>query len=308
LLSSSTLNNPPPSAILSHTWGNSEVIFREAEAGGITGCLEKFHTLGFDKIRHTCEQALKDGLNYVWIDTCCIDKSSSAKLSEAINSMFSWYKRSHVCYAYLSDVPPTKLSLEGLLPDSFNSSRWFTRSWTLQELVAPSNLVFLASDWSVVATRDSNTSPVSTITGIDTFYLIHPNDKVSGKAVHGPNEKSQAQRRGQDIWESIHVVESVEFPQIQLSVRLSSASIEERTSWASRRQATRVEDIAYCLLGIFGVNMPLVYGEGERAFIRLQEEIQKHSSDCSILAWTFIHDGKPLKPFISDVGISSFRC
>lgn len=120
----SFFNNLPPYAILSHCWEEEEVIFCDLADSEAAKTKQ-----GIDKINKTCEQSAKDGLDYCWIDTCCIDKSSSAELSEAINSMFAWYKNSNKCYAYLSDV-------EG--PHDFHRSKWFTRAWTLQELLAPS--------------------------------------------------------------------------------------------------------------------------------------------------------------------------
>ncbi|EAU33497.1 predicted protein [Aspergillus terreus NIH2624] len=200
---------------------------------------------GYIKIRRTCEQALRHHLNYVWVDTCCIDKTSSAELSEAINSMFTWYRRADICYAFLEDVSP---STDPHDPGGeFIHSEWFTRGWTLQELLAPSCLVFYASDWSPIAWRDGLILSIATATGIDKDTM------------------QQIDRDGLEV--------------------LRCISIAERMSWAANRRTTRVEDIAYCLLGIFGVNMPLLYGEGARAFRRLQEEIIKRSADQSIFAW-----------------------
>ncbi|KAF2207645.1 hypothetical protein CERZMDRAFT_50719 [Cercospora zeae-maydis SCOH1-5] len=114
-------------AILSHTWGKNEVSF------------DDFHQDdaktrdGYRKIEYTCAQALKDGIEYVWVDTCCIDKRSSADLSEAINSMYRWYYNAQVCYAYLEDV---------WTPPESRRSLWFTRGWTLQELIAPETVRF----------------------------------------------------------------------------------------------------------------------------------------------------------------------
>jgi hypothetical protein len=100
----------PPYAILSHTWGDEEVSYQDMQSGSAE------HMKGFRKVEYTCKQALEDGIFHVWIDTCCIDKTSSSELSEAINSMFRWYHHASVCYAYLSDVfsdnslfrPPTR--------------------------------------------------------------------------------------------------------------------------------------------------------------------------------------------------------
>lgn len=154
--------------------------------------------------------------------------------------MFIWYRDAQICYAYLQDVDSGEDY--GNSSSSFSRSRWFTRGWTLQELIAPSKLVFLGSDWREIGSRSKLVETIAQVTGIDAFLFQHG---VLGRY-----------------------------------------SIAQRMSWASKRQTTRVEDQAYCLLGIFGVNMPLLYGEGTRAFVRLQEEIMKQSDDHSIFAWS----------------------
>jgi hypothetical protein len=135
----------PPYAILSHTWGKEEVTFRDLEVPGHQA------KAGYAKIDGCCRQAATDGLKYVWIDTCCIDKLSSAELSEAINSMFRWYENSQVCYAYLEDVPP---NTDAYTSESFRKSRWFTRGWTLQEMIAPKATIFFATDWDPLFDQD----------------------------------------------------------------------------------------------------------------------------------------------------------
>ncbi|KAI1046869.1 hypothetical protein LB505_009723 [Fusarium chuoi] len=183
----------PRYAILSHTWdSHQEVIYQDC-----THESSKSKT-GYEKIRKTCELALGDGLDYVWIDTCCIDKSSSAELTEAINSMFLWYQEASVCYVYLVDKFEGKNSLMGQL---------------------------------------------TVITPIDPDILRH-------------------------------------------NAPISSACIAKRLSWAAGRKTTRVEDMAYCLLGICNIHIPLLYGEGKTAFRRLQEEIIRSTYDLSLLAWT----------------------
>ena len=123
----------PKYAILSHRWvEGEEVLYKDLLKG------RSHHLAGWDKVNSCCKQAKKDGIQYVWIDTCCVDKRSSAELSEAINSMYRWYGNSELCYAYLNDVLVTG---NGQWTDSFTKSAWFTRSWTLQELIAPTNLV-----------------------------------------------------------------------------------------------------------------------------------------------------------------------
>ena len=233
----------PGFAILSHMWGEDEVTFQDM----IEIKPAVVNKKGFRKIQLTCEQALRDGLDYAWVDTCCIDKTSSAELSEAINSMYAWYRQATVCYAFLSDIS----SDSGVIVD-IAKSRWFTRGWTLQELIAPSNVLFFSGTWTSLGTKDSLCDILSAITRVDAQYLKHGN------------------------------------PQ--------SASVAERMSWAADRVTTRREDLAYCLLGILDINMPLLYGEGDRAFIRLQEEIIKSSNDQSLFAW-----GRP-KPEASSGG------
>jgi ankyrin repeat protein len=229
-------NTIPLYAILSHTWGSNEITFQDIEAGDAEKRVE------YEKIRNTCSLAAAHGFDYVWIDTCCIDKTSSAELSEAINSMYRWYQESGVCYAYLADVlfNPIDQQIRAINPD-FSRSKWFTRGWTLQELIAPSTVIFLDQEWKEIGTKSSLQWMISEITGIPANILL-----------------------GGD---------------------LECASIAQRMSWASKRATTRLEDLAYCLMGIFGVNMPMLYGEGERAFIRLQEEIMKISDDHSLFAW-----------------------
>ncbi|KAE8365217.1 HET-domain-containing protein [Aspergillus caelatus] len=215
----------PDYAILSHTWGEEEILFTDMQ--NHTG-----HTKSsWSKVQGACAQARADGFGYIWIDTCCIDKSSSAELSEAINSMFTWYANAAVCYAYLSDVIVHNKVELGLT--EFEQSRWFTHGWTLQELLAPSEVVFFSKDWVRFGERCSLAPRLTNITRIDEAVL------------------------------------SRELPGFE-------KSIAQRMSWAARRQTTRPEDMAYCLMGIFSVNMPMLYGEGGgKAFLRLQEEIMK---------------------------------
>ena len=139
-------------AILSHTWSDEEVSFQDLQDfhrdGGNSLSVHRVSSRrGYRKIESCCKQALRDGFDWVWIDTCCIDKTSSAELSEVINSMFRWYKGSAKCYAHLEDVSAT----DGSLHDPESSlcrSRWFTRGWTLQELLAPRDLEFFDVSWT----------------------------------------------------------------------------------------------------------------------------------------------------------------
>ncbi|KAI1208265.1 HET-domain-containing protein [Annulohypoxylon truncatum] len=234
----------PPYAILSHTWVEGEEIsFRDF----IDPCPYTTTKPGFHKIQGACKIAQQDGIDWIWIDTNCIDKASSAELTEAINSMYNWYKGSEVCYAYLSDVPDFSSRNEWDDPEiqnrQFRQSKWFRRGWTLQELIAPPRLVFYCSSWTRIGDRSGLALDISAITGIETRLLQGVAD-------------------------------------------LHAVSIAKKMSWAARRVTTRVEDIAYCLLGLFDVNMPLLYGEGPKAFIRLQEEITKTSNDHTVFCWS----------------------
>jgi hypothetical protein len=291
-------NAIPEFALLSHTWGAEEVSFQDAlrltSATGSPVPNDLACKAGWDKIKRTCGLALRDNLEYAWIDTCCIDKTSSAELSEAINSMFHWYERSKVCYAYLADVPATgtlDLSNPG---DQFKASRWLTRGWTLQELLAPSNVVFFASDWTYIATRHELAAAISSITGIHRS-LLQLQDVSSLSCVSQPAEPASKR-----LWDVINVAGASpsHVKRSHILDKLRGSSIAERMSWAAKRQTTRVEDTAYCLLGIFEIHMPLIYGEGPRAFIRLQEEIMRKSDDMTILAWHFRLNNQPLKPIL----------
>ncbi|KAN0072425.1 Heterokaryon incompatibility protein (HET) domain containing protein, partial [Elaphomyces granulatus] len=224
-------NDIPRYAILSHTWGpdTEEVNFQDM----IDGTAKS--KPGYNKIRFCEEQAERDGWKYFWIDSCCIDKSSSAELQEAINSMFRWYRDAAKCYVYLADVSRPALDTDGKSSQLswellFRKSRWFTRGWTLQELVAPVSVEFFSKEGEQLGNKRSLEQHIHEATGIPVKVL-----------------------RGSP---------------------LSDFTVSERMSWAEKHDTTREEDKAYSLLGIFDVCMPLIYGEGrENAFRRLREEI-----------------------------------
>ncbi|KAH7088930.1 heterokaryon incompatibility protein-domain-containing protein [Paraphoma chrysanthemicola] len=238
----------PPYAILSHTWEEEEVSLQDIQSGSAHS------KIGYAKIQNCCKQAREDGFTHCWIDTCNIDKTSSAELSEAINSMFQWYKNSAVCYVYMSDFYLADHVLERhnssgtntVKGDDFHAfvfarARWWTRGWTLQELLAPGVVEFYDKDWTRIGTRTTLCKHISRASGIDEATLC-----------------------GGDVME------------LNVAVRMS---------WAAGRQTARLEDEAYCLMGLFGVNMPLLYGEGRRAFMRLQEEIMRSTEDYTLFLW-----------------------
>ncbi|KAL8671142.1 MAG: hypothetical protein Q9168_004357 [Polycauliona sp. 1 TL-2023] len=245
----------PPYAILSHTWGAQEITLQQLERqetvsqlhaakssllDGNSAHRDREYRQGCLKIAGCALQAEKDGFEYIWCDTCCIDKTNSTELSEAINSMYSWYK-DQLCYAYLADVHSEDHSSSEARDSAFSGSRWFTRDWTLQELIAPSSLIFFDAKWQSIGTRSERQDLIARRTNIDKRVL-----------------------KGGDPLR---------------------CSVANRMSWASKRQTTRVEDLAYCLLGLFEVNMPLIYGEKHKAFLRLQTEIMRVSEDHSLFAW-----------------------
>jgi hypothetical protein len=173
----------PQYAILSHTWGRSEATFEQFRSPWLLRSNDaRFHDTGTGlwKIRKACEQALADGLSHVWVDTCCIDKRSSAELSEAINSMFKWYRSARVCYAYLEDVDATADSSDADVFEALAGGKWFTRGWTLQELIAPSELVFFNRFWRKIGTKLQSSSKLAEITGVDQTIL-------RGEAIQTPS-------------------------------------------------------------------------------------------------------------------------
>jgi hypothetical protein len=230
--------NIPLYAILSHTWGIGEVSFEDLVNNRAKG------KAGYRKILFCGEQAARDHLQYFWVDTCCIDKRNFHELSKAINSMFRWYQTAVKCYVFLSDVSTPSIAVDPLYQSiwdtAFRESKWFTRGWTLQELIAPASVEFFSLQHQRLGDKQSLKQQIFEITGVPLQALQgHPLDKFS---------------------------------------------VEERMTWAAKRRTTEEEDGAYSLLGIFGVFMPLIYGEGRRnAFVRLKEEIGKQSKGKSTL-------------------------
>lgn len=269
----------PCYAILSHTWGsdNDEVTLADIKNG--TGA----HKAGYRKLDFCAEQAAKDSLQYFWVDTCCFDRLSSAELTEAINSMFAWYRGAAVCYVYLSDVSLASISSSPLAQQgwhavsqqsrwltqggthqesapaltavlsskrsaqqswypTFERSRWFTRGWTIQELVAPASVEFFSGDGQYLGSKHSLLQELHQITGI-----------------------------------SVEALQAGSQPDFNFNEKFT---FEERMSWMDKRQTKLKEDMAYSLLGIFDVNMVLIYGEGQdKALARLKREYMIASSE-----------------------------
>jgi hypothetical protein len=224
----------PAYAILSHTWSvdsNEEVSFQDVEAGSGKS------KAGWKKITFCADRAKADGLRYFWIDTCCIDKKNKAKLSQAIRSMFQWYRKATRCYVYLLDVYVRKRKIEDENTNSsweqaFRASKWFTRGWTLQELLAPQLVEFFSQECQRLGDKRSLRHIIQEVTCI-------PKSALEGNS-------------------------------------LSQFSANQRFLWMEHRQTKEEEDKAYSLLGIFGVSMTPLYGEGViSASKRLREEIDK---------------------------------
>ncbi len=221
----------PEYAILSHRWKAGEVTFKDLIDGTSKG------KAGYGKIQFCGEQTRRDGLKYFWVNTCYIDKSRSAELSEAINSMFRWYQKAAKCYVYLSDISILKhkasdTSTECTWESAFRASKWFTRGWTLQELLTPRSVEFYSREGKSLGNKRTLERQIHEITGVPATAL---------------RENS-----------------------------LSQFDVDERFSWAKNRQTTRGEDKAYSLFGIFDVHIPLLYGEGEaKAFLRLRDTVDR---------------------------------
>ena len=238
--------------IISHVWLDREIVFEDMPRFG--EMITSSKRLSAAKISGACKIVLRhynSDVKHLWLDTVCIDKKNLTELSMAINSMYKWYRQAKVCFVYLQDFPSKDV-------DVFTKSRWFTRGWTLQELVAPEQVIFFDRDWKVIGDKKSLQKDLSARTRITGMFLLQTSN-------------------------------------------ISKASIAQRMSWFSGRRTTVEEDAAYCLLGIYGVNMPLLYGEGrERAFRRLQEEIMRYSDDHSIFAWTSIVPLKEGSGFLAE--------
>lgn len=250
-----------PYVVISHRWVNQtgprpkkEITFEDIKNIDIDELLEdpqpeqydsaaKFQgalkqVLDFSSRRMTTDALQKRAqpIDHFWIDTCCIDQGNLAELSMSINSMYRWYKRAVICFAYLYDYEVSS-------SQSIIESGWFKRGWTLQELVAPKEMEFFDKNWIPVGTKETLQAEISSRTRIDRSIL-------------------------------------------QMSQKLHHPSVAHRMSWYHDRETKLPEDAAYCLMGLFDVHMPTMYGEGLRSsFRRLQEEIVKYADDHTIFAW-----------------------
>ncbi|SCO30830.1 related to beta transducin-like protein [Fusarium fujikuroi] len=248
----------PPYAILSHTWisPKDEITYQDMKTRTEDIKKNVYKQKGWSKLKDYCDRACKDGWEWAWMDTCCIDKTNPADTQEAIHAMFRWYQNAGVCYAYLSDVgfvSPSEATdldssmnnLRTAVRNEFIGAKWFTRGWTLQELLAPHYLIFVDRQWHHMGTRESWALEIEKASKIEARHLnaFNPTDFVS-------------------------------------------CSTAMRFSWASGRETTVEEDESYSLLSLFGISLPLIYGEGGRqAFNRLQRQLIHVYHDDSVFAW-----------------------
>ncbi|KAI0805662.1 hypothetical protein GGR55DRAFT_654499 [Xylaria sp. FL0064] len=229
-------------AILSHRWVGREITFSEL-SNRITELSPQA-----DKIRGACDTARNQGIKWMWIDTCCINKDSATEESESINSMFKWYRGAKLCITYLADVKrnaniPITSPHIFKRTDSGEPSEWFSRGWTLQELLAPQEMQFYDKDWTYMGTKMEMADTLAHVTGIKARYLTGAEN-------------------------------------------FREACIAAKMSWMATRTTTREEDMAYSMLGIFGVTMTPQYGEGRGAFMRLQEILMTtYLFEESLFAW-----------------------
>ena len=226
-------DQPPAYAILSHTWGNAndEVKLKDIEDDSASS------KPGYAKLEFCAAQTAHDGLQYFWIDSCCIDQTNNVELTEAINSMYRWYYNASSCYVYLPEISvpdPTNIGMPrqqwvSTWEQIFRSHRWFTRGWTLQELIAARSVEFFSKEHTRLGSKESLEKIIQEITAI-------PVPAIRGS--------------------------------------LDDYSYDERMSWAGTRATSRPEDMAYCLLGILKISMPMIYGEGQAAAMsRLRREL-----------------------------------
>lgn len=249
----------PPYAIASHRWGEDEVTYRGFDR------LHKYASVGypsegFQKLMGFCMfvKRHRPDIRWLWIDSCCIDRANFTELNQAINSMFKWYRRSELCIAYLQDVQRGS---------EMANSVWFTRGWTLQELLAPKTVVILTYKWEVIGAKKH--SPIS---------ILGSNNDIEDRA-NGRREHVRFLEGLTTINDRLSDITGIP-ENVLYDFRASKTeSVEKRLEWMGRRETTEPEDLIYSQMGMFGVYMPLIYGEGLlNALQRLQQEITMRTS------------------------------
>ncbi|KAG6326881.1 hypothetical protein ID866_12208, partial [Astraeus odoratus] len=227
-------------AILSHRWGHNEPLLQDILLNG--SVYDMPPTDGLIKLQKFCDTAAHHGYSWAWSDTCCIDKTNSVELHKAIGSMFLWYQQAALTIVYLADIPSSSLT--------FSGSAWFTRGWTLQELLAPHTILFYTQEWSL--------------------YM---------------GSTAQNHKKDSSILNELAQAAGIP-PQHLRGFNAGMDNARSKLQWAVGRHTTVLEDIAYSLFGIFNLHLPVLYGEGEeKAIGRLLQEILSQSHDTSILQW-----------------------
>ncbi|KAF8961870.1 hypothetical protein BDZ97DRAFT_1733502 [Flammula alnicola] len=233
-------------AILSHTWLEDEVTFEDWKLG------RNLSGPGYEKLQRFCQVAAAEyEVSLGWMDTICINKDSTSELDESIRSMYRWYENSFICLTYLANT--TSL-------DDMPDDRWFTRGWTLQELLSPQRIKFYGKTWTPLTAKEIDNDKPSYSVGATPAPIHRVIEKATG----------------------ITYSEMVFF-----KPGLQGGEISRRMVWAAKRTTTRGEDRAYSLMGIFSVTFTIAYGEGvERAFFRLVEQIlNSYRNILDILNW-----------------------
>lgn len=250
-------------AIFSHKWGNGEPLFHELPNKRLQVTRRPAPSgPGYQKLLKFCEKARSDyGCEYAWADTCCINKESSTELEEAILSMGVWYSEAGICIVHLGNSSTL---------EDFMSEPWFTRGWTLQELLLPRKIRFYGKDWSPIC-------PV---------VVEGRREERAGK--DNREEQRINDKDNEQVVVAITKVTGIPETDIRNFVP-SCTRVSEKMRWASQRTTSRIEDMAYSLLGLFDTTMPIAYGEGARAFYKLMSTIADQYTEPDYFAWT----GKP---------------
>lgn len=240
-------------AILSHVWNKpngDEAFTPEPTFQDLSLAMKHSRALPenvrmWDKLRGFIRTAAKSGFSLLWADMCCINKENNAETSEAIASMYQWYLCAEVCYTYLQDVPYPSHEPDTLSPPP---STEFSQS------------IWFKRGWTLQELLAS-----------DTLIFLSRDWKVLGTKL--------------GLSQIVHDITNIDVKVLTQECNLDEVSVACRMSWAAHRVTSRPEDRAYSLMGLFGVRMPVIYGEGEYAFVRLQEEIFRRIADPTLLAW-----------------------
>ncbi|KAG8820583.1 hypothetical protein FRC17_010109 [Serendipita sp. 399] len=282
-------------SIFSHRWEGTEVTFRhfqmleqemakaDQDAGEpksrldvLRGICEKLHSSSlsdsFSKLVHFLRASSKSRCRWAWADTICIDKTSSAETDECIRSMFNWYRNSYICIVFLAASRNS---------EEMEDDPWFTRGWTLQELLAPKRLAFYSSDWWQITSRDSEKQPNEL-----EDERQGEEEEADEDEEEEQEEKEEAEERESDqlLWPHISKITGIDLEDLH-NFKPGLDNLGKKLSWASKRETTLLEDLAYCLVGMLDINLSVAYGEKERAFYRLQLKILKNSDDLALFDW-----------------------